>query len=698
MKRIWFACILLGLTAGAWGAAVVTVPLNYQGQLSDPTGLPLSGSQNMSFIIYDASSGGNQIWSSAASSVTVNNGLFSVDFSVGLSSTAMVNSPMWLEISVGGQVLSPRRQILSTMFANNSSYLQGAVPGSGVGNLPVIQADGHLLPSILSAPFPLNVTGTGSGYAIFAQNQNLAAGQDGILASGFSGLSATASGSTGVGVYGTALGSGGLGVKAEQNSASSVALLASNPSGMGAWLGGGIYGLGLSATNIGLQVGGSSNPLSGQSFSDPLTGIQVYASGTGINVNYSGNGNGIFSKTGGLGASILGQSNSASGTGVLGQHSPASGSGIGVQGTSASTNGTGVQGQASATLGVNYGVYGASGSPNGFGVYGTGPGKAVEGSATGTNVTGVAGLSNAPVGTGVAGQALGSGAGNIGVLGTVTGNDGEGVLGKSPSFGVYGESSGSLADSVGVYGTGQVLGVEGEAQQNSGSTVGVTGRSFSPVGTGVFGENMGSGAGNHIGVWGSALQSGGAGIGVLGNGAIFGVQGVVPGTTLNEYGIYGYAAGSGDYRYGVYGAVNSATPGEHVFAVFGEITGTANSGYGVFGNNNSPSGRGVHAYNVSAHTSQDIGYALGVSGKLQLSENNAALYSVSSGPLSSWTVFPDFCGSKDVVLIFPAVDISAAGTQANALWVQSVLDGQFTVKSALPVSNMAFYYLVISKP
>src|SRR5689334_8212782 len=97
MKRIGWTGILfllLGWAAGLQSASVVTVPLNYQGQLSDPAGLPLSGPQNMSFIIYDASAGGNQIWSSAASSVTVSNGLFSVDFAVGMSSTAMVNSPM----------------------------------------------------------------------------------------------------------------------------------------------------------------------------------------------------------------------------------------------------------------------------------------------------------------------------------------------------------------------------------------------------------------------------------------------------------------------------------------------------------------------------------------------------------------------------------------------------------------------------
>lgn len=57
-----------------------TVPalLNYQGELKDNNGNPLSGAYNMTFRIYDSVSAGTALWTEQQNNVTVRNGVFSV--------------------------------------------------------------------------------------------------------------------------------------------------------------------------------------------------------------------------------------------------------------------------------------------------------------------------------------------------------------------------------------------------------------------------------------------------------------------------------------------------------------------------------------------------------------------------------------------------------------------------------------------
>ena len=58
--------------------SVVAVPqlFNYQGNLRDPQGNPLSGSYNMTFRIYESVSAANALWTEQINGVTVRNGAF----------------------------------------------------------------------------------------------------------------------------------------------------------------------------------------------------------------------------------------------------------------------------------------------------------------------------------------------------------------------------------------------------------------------------------------------------------------------------------------------------------------------------------------------------------------------------------------------------------------------------------------------
>jgi hypothetical protein len=101
------------------GASATTV--NYQGRLADNAGAPLDGTYGMTFALYDEVTGGNLIWGPEEhTAVPVSEGLFSV----GLGSktqdgipTTTWNGDRYLEITVGGETLTPRELIRSVPIA-----------------------------------------------------------------------------------------------------------------------------------------------------------------------------------------------------------------------------------------------------------------------------------------------------------------------------------------------------------------------------------------------------------------------------------------------------------------------------------------------------------------------------------------------------------------------------------------------------
>ena len=120
---------LLIATQGVWarnlqspaapGPSATTV--NYQGRLADSGGTPITGTRGMAFAIYDAATGGTLIWGPEAHmAIPVSNGLFSVGLgsqtSGGIPTTTW-NGDRYLEISVGGETLSPRELIRSVPIA-----------------------------------------------------------------------------------------------------------------------------------------------------------------------------------------------------------------------------------------------------------------------------------------------------------------------------------------------------------------------------------------------------------------------------------------------------------------------------------------------------------------------------------------------------------------------------------------------------
>ncbi len=99
--------------------------LNYQGYLTDSGGNSVSdGNQNITFRIYNVSTGGVALWTEART-VTTSDGVFSVVLGENTPIDLAFDTQYYLGITVGGSELSPRTKISSVSTAFN-----GVPPGS----------------------------------------------------------------------------------------------------------------------------------------------------------------------------------------------------------------------------------------------------------------------------------------------------------------------------------------------------------------------------------------------------------------------------------------------------------------------------------------------------------------------------------------------------------------------------------------
>jgi hypothetical protein len=104
--------------------------LNYQGFLTDTLGNPITNpSSSMTFTIFDAVSAGSQKWTESQL-VSVDKGIFHVLLGsvTSIPDSVFTNSnSRWLELTVAGQILTPRTQIVSSPYSYTSTYSDTAI-------------------------------------------------------------------------------------------------------------------------------------------------------------------------------------------------------------------------------------------------------------------------------------------------------------------------------------------------------------------------------------------------------------------------------------------------------------------------------------------------------------------------------------------------------------------------------------------
>ena len=130
MKKLTLALITI-LLLSSTSIAQIPQTMSFQGSLVDPnTGLAKSdGTYNMTFLLYDNSESGLGVafWSEDHNSVAIQNGLFNVILGSQGSDLSSVSfdKPIWLEIIVDSEILSPRIELTASAYSLASSSVQG---------------------------------------------------------------------------------------------------------------------------------------------------------------------------------------------------------------------------------------------------------------------------------------------------------------------------------------------------------------------------------------------------------------------------------------------------------------------------------------------------------------------------------------------------------------------------------------------
>ncbi len=131
--------VLMGLLLMV-GLVSAEIPhlINFQGRLTDSSGVPVPDGTPIKFSIYNVPGpGGNPLWSEIHPSDSDSNGIFNVL----LGSTTALNLPFdeayWLEIEVDGEVLADRQQITSVGYAFSADRVKGSNIFSSSGNVGI---------------------------------------------------------------------------------------------------------------------------------------------------------------------------------------------------------------------------------------------------------------------------------------------------------------------------------------------------------------------------------------------------------------------------------------------------------------------------------------------------------------------------------------------------------------------------------
>lgn len=123
--------VALVVTLATSVLAAVPGSINYQGFLRDDGGVPFDGSATLAFSVYATETGGSPSWSEDHGSVAVDEGVFHVLLGsvTPFPADFFAGTDRWLEISVGGEVLTPRRAFVAVPYALRAAVAEVALTG-----------------------------------------------------------------------------------------------------------------------------------------------------------------------------------------------------------------------------------------------------------------------------------------------------------------------------------------------------------------------------------------------------------------------------------------------------------------------------------------------------------------------------------------------------------------------------------------
>ncbi len=130
LSKIILSVIIIGLLGTVLLTACTGVPpkVSYQGRLTDENGTPLNGTFSFTLELYTKETGGDLLYTETKN-VVVTDGLFDSTLGPSALQTGLdpewLTKPLWLQVSINGEVLTPRQQLLGSPYA--LTLMAGAV-------------------------------------------------------------------------------------------------------------------------------------------------------------------------------------------------------------------------------------------------------------------------------------------------------------------------------------------------------------------------------------------------------------------------------------------------------------------------------------------------------------------------------------------------------------------------------------------
>src|SRR3989344_6479307 len=125
---------LLSLSKSINAQSVPTI-ISHQGRLLNASSQPVTSNVSVIFAIYDASSGGNQVWTETQSITPDSLGFYETFLGGSTALPSTLPNPSYLQITVQGETLSPRLQFGSVPFAQKAGDLDCLNCDVGIGTL-----------------------------------------------------------------------------------------------------------------------------------------------------------------------------------------------------------------------------------------------------------------------------------------------------------------------------------------------------------------------------------------------------------------------------------------------------------------------------------------------------------------------------------------------------------------------------------
>jgi len=103
--------------------------MNYQGRLLDSFGIGINDTLDVTFRLFTSQTGGEALWEEVVSDVIIDKGLFSVELG-GINAfpeSVDFTSQYFLEIEIGGEILSPREKLTSAPYSIRAGSVESAV-------------------------------------------------------------------------------------------------------------------------------------------------------------------------------------------------------------------------------------------------------------------------------------------------------------------------------------------------------------------------------------------------------------------------------------------------------------------------------------------------------------------------------------------------------------------------------------------